>query len=179
MNIEEQNMNFVGVAPVPKTVLDIGAHAGQASKQFVKPGDKWILVDNQQYLQYDRWSKIEQIEDAEYHVCDALEYKTPADVVVCSNVVYHVLDPHALLKHLKYLTLDALYLTTYYDEPRPEPWKYYGAENPCHPHPETAATIFWRPTIQGLEDELKELGFKIVSKTVGGDMVSFTCKVKE
>jgi len=51
-------MDSAKTVPVPRVVLDLGAHAGEASAPYIKPGDKWILVDNQQYLEYENWAVL-------------------------------------------------------------------------------------------------------------------------
>jgi 2-polyprenyl-3-methyl-5-hydroxy-6-metoxy-1,4-benzoquinol methylase len=98
-----------------KTILDIGAYDGCASKGFVEEGDRWIWVDNQQHLKYDgaegtRWGKVRPPPNAELHIMDGMDWKEPADIVVCSNVIYHVPDPIAFIKHLRELTLGKLYI---------------------------------------------------------------------
>ena len=168
----------VGSAPLNKehkTVLDLGAHTGQASKEFVLPGDRWILVDNQQYLQYNGWAIPQTPEGAEYLIGDIMDYHSPAEIVVCSNVLYHVPDPFALLRHLRKLTLGKLILRTYFDE-GDAGWNFYGEQRPAHSHQGTAATIFYRPTLNGLRKALKEAGFEIVKEEPSGDMVTIIVK---
>ncbi len=163
-----------------KTILDIGAFNGESSREFIKPGDKWILVDNQQYLQYDNWKVPKSYpEGATMIFMDGMDYKEPAEIVVCSNVLYHVPDPHAFLKHLRELTLDTLVLRTYFDGGNEKRWNYYGKEHPAHGHPSTAATIFYRPTIPALKEELENLGFDIEINIQGGGLVTMTCKLKK
>ena len=161
-----------------KTVLDLGAYNGRASEEFVEEGDRWILVDNEQHLEYDGWAKPAPPLGAEYIVMDIMDYTEPADVVVCSNVLYHVLDPHALLRHLKELTLKTLVLKTYFDPPGEKDWNYYGEKKQAHPHLPTANTIFYRPTLDGLTNELKSLGFKNLEiKFKEMFLVTITCEV--
>ncbi len=151
-----------------KTVLDVGAYSGEASKEYVEPGDTWILVDNQQYLGYEGWGVPSTPKEAKLIICDIMDYKEPADVIVCSNVVYHVPDPIALLRHLHKLTKKLLYLKTYYNPPGADDWTFYDPKkNPAHQHPPTAATIYYRPTAVGLEKALREVGFTDIKIVVG------------
>lgn len=145
---------------MPRTVLDLGAYDGRASAGLVRPGDRWVLVDNKEYLRYDNWPIPILPEGIVYKISDIMDYKEPAEVVVCSNVLYHAPDPHAFLKHLRELTIDTLFLKTYYDTDG-EGWHYYGEKIPAHPHKETADTIFYRPTVNALVEEVLDLGFNV------------------
>ncbi len=161
-----------------KTVLDLGAYSGVASNQFVEPGDRWILVDNGEWKKYG-WGDPAYLPDAEVIDCDIMDYHEPAEIVVCSNVLYHHPDPWAFIAHLRKLTLETLVLTTYFDEGEKAEWHFYDKDvNPCHPDPKTAATIFYRPTIKALTEELRKVGFKI-DKIEKPDGVTVTCSVKE
>ena len=166
-------MESVGGVLLPKTVLDIGGYDGCASREYVNDGDRWVIVDNQQYLKYDRWEAPETPDGAEYLVMDCMDYHEPAEIVVCSNVLYHVPNPWVLIKHLKKLTKEKLYLTTYFDKVG-NVWNYYWKEKPLHPHKGTAATIYYRPTIPALIDELKKVGFVNIKKTIS-DTVTLEC----
>lgn len=163
-----------------KTVLDAGGFDGCESMDFVESGDRWIIVDNQQFLEYDGW-KVPAIPvckagvRAEYHVMDIMEWKEPADLVVCSNVLYHVENPWALLMHLHLLTKRTLILRTYFDKGE-RGWHYYGKEKPSHPHAGTAATIFYRPTLPNLLTDLNWVGWEDVKVTSNdGGIVGLEC----
>lgn len=160
MKGNEMKSNSVKSVAMRRTVLDLGAYNGCASSSFAGSGDRWILVDNRQWVKYD-WGEPVIPERAEYVISDIMDYHEPAEIVVCFDVLYHIEDPHAFLHHLRRLTLETLYLRTYYDE-GDKGWNYYGKEKPAHPHPSTAETIYWRPTLPALIDELGEVGFKNV-----------------
>ncbi len=156
-----------------RTVLDLGAYDGNFSSGQVRAGDRWILVDNEQWRKYG-WGEPVRPDNAEYVVMDIMDYHEPAEIVVCSNVLYHVPDPHKLLKHLRKLTLETLYLRTYFDEGE-QGWNYYGKDNPAHPNKSTAETIYSRPTVNTLVDELKRVGFKNIAVTKKGGLVTVEC----
>jgi len=107
---------------------------------------------------------------------DLFDWHEPADLVICSNVLYHVEDVHGFLRHLKELTKGTLILRTYYNlGDGDNDWTYYGPKRPVHPHPGTAATIFWRPTVRTLEKELHEIGFKNVKVDIQHEIVEMVC----
>jgi len=161
---------------LPKTILDLGAYNGVASTDLVGEKDRWILVDNRQYEQYDGWRTPGLPPKAEYYEMDLMDWKEPAEIVVCSNVLYHVPDPHAMLKHLRELTLERLYLTTYVAD-LPSGWvDHTGGKHP-HLHRPTAFTLFMFPSTNALVDELKELGFNILKVEPIWDMVKVICAV--
>jgi hypothetical protein len=155
-----------------KTVLDLGAYSGQASVHLVKPGDTWILVDNEQYRDYDGWKQPGTPENATRITCDIMDYHEPADIVVCSNVLYHVPRPFEFLKHLRKLTKDVLYLKTYHNETG-EDWTFYDPlKNPGSGHGPTARTIFYRPSHAGLEKALKDAGFTDIKIQDGHELTA-------
>ncbi len=159
MTTKETKSPSVPVAVLPKrTVLDLGAYDGNASSQFVHLAEQWILVDNREYEKYG-WGSPVIPEGATYIEMDIMDYLIPAEIVVCSNVLYHMPNPQALLRHLRKLTIETLILTTYFDE-GDKGWNYYGKENPAHPHRGTAETIYYRPTLSALLEGLREVGFK-------------------
>ena len=173
--MREIRLIFVGGVVLPKTVLDLGAYDGFASKTFVLPGDKWILVDNLQYLQYTGWEVPKVPEGAEYIISDILDYYEPAEMVVCSNVLYHVKDPHALLRHLRKLTKGSLLLRTYFDPPGKEKWNYHYKKASSGGDIKTRKTIWYRPTLDALTEELNEVGFSNVAVSVVRDEVVCIC----
>ena len=146
-----------------KTVLDVGAYDGGASREFVEKGDRWILVDNCQYERYDGWKRPamadEELDYQEYYNMDIFDYHDPADIVVCANVIYHVEDPWALIKHLRKLTLNTMILKTQTDPVGSGDWCWHNVENPLSGHASTNETIFYRPTEQALLNELRAVGF--------------------
>ena len=159
MNTKEMKSPSVKVAHSPKrTVLDLGAYDGNYSERFAHLGEQWILVDNAEYEKYG-WGAPVIPANATYIEMNIMDYHIPAEIVVCSNVLYHMPDPQALLRHLRKLTIETLILRTYFDK-GDYGWNYYGKENPAHPHRPTAATIYYRPTLTTLLDELWEVGFK-------------------
>ena len=160
MTTKEVNMPCVPDVPSPRTILDLGAYDGVYSKPFVRENDTWILVDNKQWLKYG-WGEPNKPANAMYVISDIMDYDKPADIVICSNVLYHVTNPYALLKHLYKLTNKILYLKTYFNKEGAD-WTYYGKNNPQSTHTTTSETIFWRPTINVLIRECESLGFKIV-----------------
>lgn len=151
---------------IPDTILDLGAYDGRASAPLVKEHDRWVIVDDLQWKQYG-WGEPKIPDNAEYIVKDIFEYNDPAEIVVCSQVLYHVPEPIELLKHLRKLTKERLYLKTAFNE-KPHPtmtydgWTYYGLVNPVHPDKSTAATIYYRPTEEALLRALASVGFTVV-----------------
>lgn len=163
---------------MPKTVLDLGCYDGGSSTAQVKDGDRWILVDSEQYLEYENWGRPKLPDNAEYHKMDLMDYKEPAEIVVCYNVLYHVPDPHAMLKHLRFLTKEKLLLRTYI-----EPVKGWldRTDGSAHPHKGTAKTIFYYPSLDALIEELTALGFKKITQLEGSaeKNVILECLLKE
>ncbi len=159
-----------------KTVLDLGAFDGNASRYLVTKGDRWILVDNGQWKQYG-WDEPMTPEGAKRIECDIMDYADPAELVFCSNVLYHHPDPWAFMNHLRELTLETLHLRTYYDK-GPGSWiRYDKDKNPAHADPKVAATIFYRPTIKGLTDELALLGMRVDELTAQDGLLSVVCSI--
>ena len=174
MNTEGMKMNSAKSAPLVRIGLDLGSWNGRGSDAYRHMVDKWIFIDNEQYKQYDGWRTVNFSPETDYRIMDIMDYHEPAEIVVCYDVLYHVPDPHALLKHLRKLTKERLYLRTWVFDG--DGWVDKHNDKTVSNHAPTRETIYYYPTIKGLVEELMKVGF-IVIKTIGEkNHVLFVCE---
>lgn len=114
------------------------------------------MLDNRQYRKYG-WADPEIPAEVEFHEMDFMDWHEPTDLVICYNVIYHVPEPNAALRHLRKLTRWMMLLCTSFVEGH-SGWKFYG-DLEWHNDPKTARTVYARPTLIGLISSLEMAGF--------------------
>lgn len=155
-----------------KTVLDVGGYDGKQSDWALGQGAKSAtVVDNNSWKIYQDWPEFKPFKNVRYIDLDIFDYNTPADVVICQNVIYHVRNPWLLVEKLRKLTKKTLILSTSYVEGRQQKWDIY---RPYEGHP-VSWTVAWRPTISGLKALLEANGFKVVDQKIAKGHIVVKC----
>ena len=139
------------------SVLDIGGYDGIMAKTALNRGAaSAVVVDNQQYKQYEDYAVKPMPEGVLLFADDVFAYHTPADVVLCYDVLYHIKEPYSFLEHLHFLTLRTLCLSTRIIPGEDTVWRLYAPREGHHNDP----TVFWKPTLNGLHKAMEMVGFK-------------------
>ncbi len=153
-----------------KTVLDIGGYDGWAARLALDCGAaRAIWLDNQQYQHYG-WAE-KRLPGVEYIEGDFIDWHEPVDVVIFYNVIYHIRNVWAALDHLRTITKERMLLCTlfrYSDRPQ---WYLY-EERECNKSDET---VYWGPSISGLERLLKATGWDYRQVGLALDRVVYDC----
>ena len=153
-----------------KTVLDVGGYDGFAAEIAHKGGARRaICLDNEQYQTYG-WKDVRK-QGVEYITGDLMEWTEPVDVLINYNVLYHVKNPWAFLEKCKALTKEQMLLCTLFRySDRPHFYLYEPRE--CNP---TDESVFWGPSIMGLERLLKYTGWEFTQEGLAMDRVVYRC----
>jgi Protein of unknown function (DUF1698). len=144
-----------------KIVLDVGGYDGYYAARAMERGAEVAKVlDNRQYRRYssdeaEGWHEPVLFPGVMYITGDLITYHQPAHLVMCFNVIYHVTSPWDAARALRHLTWDTLLLST--------SW-LAGDEAVWHLTPDASHTIFWTPTVPGLVNLLKAVGFANVEE---------------
>ena len=153
-----------------KVVLDVGGYDGWAAGVALMGGAKSaVCLDSLQYEHYG-WAE-NKLPGVIYQTGDALEWECPVDVVIAYNVLYHVKNPWQFLSHMRAVCKGEMLLCTlfrYSDEPT---WHLYMPRE-CNPSDET---VFWVPSILGLERLLKLTGWDFKREGLAMDRVIYRC----
>jgi len=154
-----------------KVVLDVGGYDGFAAEIAHKGGARRaICLDNEQYQTYG-WKDVRK-QGVEYLTGDFLEWQEPVDKVIFFNVLYHLCNPWMAMEHLRKITKEEMLLCTlfrYSDRPH---WYLYDSYE-CNP---TDSSVFWGPSIMGLERLLKYTGWEFVQEGLAMDRVVYRCR---
>ncbi len=153
-----------------KIVLDVGGYDGFAAEIAHKGGARRaICLDNHQYEHYG-WEDIKK-PGVEYITGDLMEWNEPVDVLINYNLVYHLRNPWLALDHCRAITREQMLLCTlfrYSDRPN---WYLYEPYE-CNP---TDRTVYWGPSIMGLERLLKATGWNFTQEGIAMDRVVYRC----
>ena len=140
-----------------KTVADLGGYDGHMASRCLERGAAMAtVVDNQQYNQYEGYHQPLRNPRLKWVDMDILRYRTKADVVLCFDVIYHSKVPYRLAEHLWHLTKETLCLSTRVVPGNGPTWTLYWPRE-IHPDP----TVFWKPTLNGLNKLLEVVGFNL------------------
>ena len=160
-----------------KTVIDIGGYDGFAAEIAHKGGAaRAICLDNRQYDHYaendpGHWLDVRK-KGVEYVTGDLMDWTEPVDTVIFFNVLYHLRHPWAAMDHLRTITKGELLLCTlfrYSDQPT---WHLYEPLE-CNPGDRT---VYWGPSLIGLERMLKFTGWTFEQYALSHDRVLYRCK---
>lgn len=149
-----------------KTVLDVGGFDGAAAAAALAAGARYAeCVDNGEWAEYG-WHRNadDPIRAGVVFIAgDFLEVGDPADIVICSNVLYHMKDPVAGLKRLRELTKGHLLLRTNIvaDEDAGEDGFCWYENGSGHGN----NTVWNRPSRAGLLRQLEQAGFTVLQET--------------
>ena len=155
------------------TVLDVGGYDGKAARYCLDRGaEKATVVDSEQWRKYG-WNGPTREQGPTFVTMDILDWVEPADVVICSNVCYHVQNPWLFLAHLRELTIASLLLHTWIIEGDRDYWQIY---TPGDGH-KGSPTVVWRPMVPALGKLLVNVGFPDVAVLEQlGEHVSMLCR---
>lgn len=153
-----------------KVVLDVGGYDGFAAEIAHKGGAKRsICLDNHQYKHYG-WQDVKK-EGVEYITGDLMEWTEPVDILINYNVLYHVKNPWVFMEKCKELTKEQMLLCTLFRySDRPHFYLYEPRE--CNP---TDESVFWGPSIMGLERLMKYIGWAFKEEGRAMDRVVYRC----
>lgn len=142
------------------TVLDVGGYDGWAAKVCLERGAKCTIVDNRQYRAYG-WSDPPEIPGIRYVEKDFRDWRDPADLVLCGNMIYHLEDPIEGIRKLRELTAKQMILWTSWvsEGSHGDDWRWY-PDGMGHPK----GTVYARPTIPGLLRVLYQAGFTYLNE---------------
>ncbi len=167
-------VNFKG-----KHVLDVGGYSGEWAAEALRRGAKSAtVVDNREWERYGWDEPILADARIVQREGDLMTWTKPADIVLCSNVLYHLPDPVGGLERLRAITREPLVLRTSFegeDEVGDDGWRWYpdgmGHEN---------GTVWARPSLSGLERALTQAGFAASERSgIDGanDQIVYVCHV--
>lgn len=157
------------------SALDVGCYDGAHARVAAERGASPVTaIDCREYRRYGDWSDPAwDAPGVRFVEADLFDWTEPADLVVASNVIYHVDDPFAALIVLRRLTLRLLLLRTSFVGGDEEVagragWTWYG-DRMGHP----SGTVPCRPSPGGLAASLKEAGFaRVTEQSRHGDHIS-------
>jgi SAM-dependent methyltransferase len=184
-----------------KVVLDVGGYDGFAAEIAHKSGaSRAICLDNRQYDHYAAndpgyWLDVRK-EGVEYVTGDFMDYSADfdsmhclygrdgtdgeggerlpePDVLIFYNVLYHLKNPWAALEKLHELVKpdgQMLLCTLFRYSDRPV-WYYYDSRE-CNGGDES---VFWGPSISGLERVLRDTGWTFDQEGLAMDRVVYRC----
>jgi len=148
------------------SALDAGCYDGAHARACVVRGAAPVTaIDVREYRKYVDWPEpVWDIPGVRFVEADLLEWTEPADLVIASNVIYHIDDPFAALIVLRRLTLRTLLLRTSFvggneEKVGRDGWTWY-PNRMGHP----SGTVPCRPSPGGLVASLKEAGFTTVNE---------------
>jgi hypothetical protein len=163
-----------------RSILDIGGYDGRAAILALDAGARTaIVVDNEQWKQYE-WGELTRLHHKHmlFVEWDFLDWVNRADIVLCFRVLYHLRDPLRGLDQLRFLTREALVISSSFvpeGEAGSDGWKWYpdgqGHEN---------GTVWARPTKPTLKRELEMRFGEVVEDTSEGfaeDECRFICRI--
>ncbi len=142
-----------------KTVLDLGGHEGHMAKLALHRGAaSATVVDNQQFRDYPEIDR--RVSGPTMFVSrDLMEWTEPADVVLFSNVLYHVKDPFGTMEHVASLAKEMVCLMCWITNYDADDWNWQlAAGTRAHP---TDPTIFWIPAAGGLRRLAEVVGLTL------------------
>jgi hypothetical protein len=143
-----------------KDVLDIGGYNGEMAAYCLERGAKRaVVLDNNQWEHYG-WERPVMPAGVDYIQRDFRELISEYAVVLFFNVIYHLEDPHAALRHLRMITGETMLLCTMYVYSDLPVWRVY---EPREVNP-TDETVYWGPSPTGLAKSLKVTGWSSVEE---------------
>jgi len=156
------------------SVLDVGCYdGGQASLCAQRGAAPVTAIDSREYRLYKDWpDPAWDLPGVRFVEADLFDWTEPADLVICSNVIYHVRDPFAAIDRLRALTRWRLVLrTSFVADGADRGWKRYD-DGMGHPN----GTVWCRPTPAGLVAALHAGGFPTVEEQGrAGDHIVVEC----
>jgi 2-polyprenyl-3-methyl-5-hydroxy-6-metoxy-1,4-benzoquinol methylase len=146
-----------------KRIIDLGAGVGRLTPIFTKEKNDLICVDgrkeNTDIINKDYPAIKTAVMDVEL---DDLKQLGVFDIVFCYGLLYHVSDPHSLIRKISEICSDTLLLSTcVLDSDRPE---MYLLEE--HPDNTQAMHLACRPSPAYIRLALKHSGFKYLYEPV-------------
>ena len=161
-----------------KVCLDVGCYDGGTARRCLERGAAAAYaIDNREYRRYGDWGEPGwDLLGVRYAECDLFDWIIPADLVIASNVIYHIADPFEALAKLRWLTRWKLLLRTSFvggDEEveGPAGWIWYPG-GMGHP----TGTVPCRPSPGGLRASLRAAGFtEITEQGREGDHIVVEC----
>jgi SAM-dependent methyltransferase len=161
-----------------KSFLDIGGYDGRIAALALDWGAAGAaVVDSGEWRQY-AWPEPGRDPRVSLYVADLMTWTSPADVVACFNVLYHLENPIGGLRQLRAITRERLLLCTSF-VPGPEHyWRLFDLDDPTERVPEGASayTVYFKPTVSGLLRALRRVGFEPVEHFTVGDHVLVACR---
>ena len=150
--VDRRIMAFDGLDLRGKKVLDIGGYHGEMARYALDLGARSaICLDNAQYRRYQKpWEHPKPLPGVIYERGDFRKWRDGADIVVFSNVIYHVPSPWDAFVHLRKVTREYLSVQTNVISASDPVWLLNHEGDP---------TIFFRPSLSGLLLLLQRTGF--------------------
>jgi tRNA (mo5U34)-methyltransferase len=169
-----------------KTVLDIGTFDGYFAFLAEKRGAKVIGIDPLQGCSHfeqgtDGFNFAKSVlnSNVEFYEYSLYDYRVSEqakknDIVLYYGVLYHVKDPLKELRYLSVVTKEYALIETAIaqnDYGNKSVWEFnHGFDND--------STNYWYPSIKGLENTLKFVGFKTI-QTIYNDGIRATIKASK